>query len=79
VLLFNYLTIHGSGVNRSTRTRRNVLFQYRDPADPPLLHDGAEEHVDWGAGLMIAGANSSFWPWRSRLAVAQRPSAEKVR
>jgi hypothetical protein len=40
VLFFNYLTIHGSGVNRSTRTRRNVLFQYRDPADPPLLRDG---------------------------------------
>jgi phytanoyl-CoA hydroxylase len=79
VLFFNYLTIHGSGVNRSTRTRRNVLFQYRDPADLPLLDDGAEEHVDWGAGLMIAGSNSGFWPWRSRLSVAQRHSAEKVR
>jgi ectoine hydroxylase-related dioxygenase (phytanoyl-CoA dioxygenase family) len=79
VLCFNYLTIHGSGVNRSNRTRRNVLFQYRDPADPPLLNEGAEEHVDWGAGLMIAGSNSSFWPWRSRLAVVQRSSAEKVR
>ena len=79
VLFFNYLTIHGSGVNRSTRTRRNVLFQYRDPADPPVFRDGAEEHVDWGAGAMIAGSNSSFWPWRSRLAVVQRHSAEKVR
>ena len=79
VLFFNYLTIHGSGVNRSTRTRRNVLFQYRDPADPPIFRNGAEEHVDWGAGAMIAGSNPGFWPWRSRLAVAQRHSTEKVR
>jgi ectoine hydroxylase-related dioxygenase (phytanoyl-CoA dioxygenase family) len=78
VLFFNYLTIHGSGVNRSPRTRRNVLFQYRDPADPPLLRDGAEEHVDWGAGVMVAGSNPSFWAWRSRLSVQQRRSAEKV-
>ena len=78
VLFFNYLTIHGSGVNRSPRTRRNVLFQYRDPADPPLLRDGAEEHVDWGAGVMVAGSNPGFWPWRSRVAVQQRRSAEKV-
>src|SRR5919199_1350558 len=48
VLFFNYLTIHGSGVNRSDRVRRNVLFQYRDPADAPLLRDGGEDHVDWG-------------------------------
>jgi hypothetical protein len=78
VLFFNYLTIHGSGVNRSTRTRRNVLFQYRDPADPPQLRDGAEEHVDWGAGLMVAGSNPGFWSWRSRLRVEQRNAAEKV-
>jgi hypothetical protein len=55
-----------------------VLFQYRDPADPPLLRDGAEEHVDWGAGVMVAGSNSGFWPWRSRVAVQQRRDAEKV-
>jgi phytanoyl-CoA hydroxylase len=79
VLFFNYLTIHGSGVNRSPRTRRNVLFQYRDPMDNPVLRDEVEEHVDWGAGTMIAGSNSGFWPWRSRLTVAQRHSAEKVR
>ena len=79
VLLFNYLTIHGSGVNRSTRTRRNVLFEYRDPADPPLLRDGVEEHVDWGAGMMVAGSNAGFWEWRSRIRVEQRKTAEKVR
>jgi ectoine hydroxylase-related dioxygenase (phytanoyl-CoA dioxygenase family) len=78
VLFFNYLTIHGSGVNRSTRTRRNVLFQYRDPADPPLLRDGVEEHVDWGAGMIVAGSNPGFWPWRSRMGVEQRKTAEKV-
>jgi ectoine hydroxylase-related dioxygenase (phytanoyl-CoA dioxygenase family) len=78
VLFFSYLTIHGSGVNRSPRTRRNVLFQYRDPADPPLLRDGAEEHVDWGAGVMVAGSNPGFWAWRSRVSVQQRRSAEKV-
>jgi phytanoyl-CoA hydroxylase len=72
VLFFNYLTIHGSGVNRSTRTRRNVLFQYRDPADPPLLNEGVEEHVDWGAGIMVAGSNPAFWSWRPRLRVDQR-------
>ena len=79
VLFFNYLTIHGSGVNRSTRTRRNVLFQYRDPADPPLLRDGVEAHVDWGAGTMVAGSNPAFWSWRSRLHIEQRKTAEKVR
>jgi phytanoyl-CoA hydroxylase len=71
VLFFNYLTIHGSGVNRSTRTRRNVLFQYRDPADPPLLRDGVEDHVDWGMGQMVAGTNAGFWAWRSRFRIRQ--------
>ncbi len=71
VLFFNYLTIHGSGVNRSARTRRNVLFQYRDPADPPVLVDGREEHVDWGMGLMVAGQNPGFWAWRPRFRIRQ--------
>jgi phytanoyl-CoA hydroxylase len=71
VVFFNYLTIHGSGVNRSTRTRRNVLFQYRDPADVPLLRDGVEEHVDWGMGLIVAGRNPGFWGWRPRFRIRQ--------
>ncbi len=66
VAFFNYLTIHGSGVNRSARTRRNVLFQYRDPEDPPLLRDGREEHVNWGQGLMVAGHNPVYWQRRPR-------------
>jgi phytanoyl-CoA hydroxylase len=71
VLFFNYLTIHGSGVNGSERVRRNVLFQYRDPADRPLLSDGVEEHVDWGMGLMVAGTNPGFWQWRPRFRIRQ--------
>ena len=64
VVFFNYLTIHGSGVNASSRTRRNVLFQYRDPEDPPVLRDGRETHVDWGQGLMVAGRNPVYWERR---------------
>jgi phytanoyl-CoA hydroxylase len=62
VLLFNYLTIHGSGVNASDRPRRNVLFQYRDPADEPLPREhGYEGHVNWGQGLMVAGHNPHWF------------------
>jgi phytanoyl-CoA hydroxylase len=69
VLFFNYLTIHGSGINTSAGTRRNVLFQYRDPSDRPLLRDGVEEHVNWGQGLMIAGRNPVYWETRPRFEV----------
>ncbi|WP_409346319.1 phytanoyl-CoA dioxygenase family protein [Paenibacillus sp. MBLB4367] len=56
VLFFNYLTIHGSDCNRSTRTRRNVLFQYREASDLPT----ANVHFDWGMGLMVCGENPDF-------------------
>ncbi|MFD1676669.1 phytanoyl-CoA dioxygenase family protein [Alicyclobacillus fodiniaquatilis] len=56
VLFFSYLTIHGSDINRSDRVRRNVLFQYRDPADPPTK----KVHVNWGQGLMVCGKNPVF-------------------
>jgi phytanoyl-CoA hydroxylase len=56
VLFFNYLTIHGSGPNLSQRSRRNVLFQYRDPMDFPANN----EHVNWGQGLMVCGENPVF-------------------
>jgi len=56
VLFFNYLTIHGSESNRSQRTRRNVLFQYRDPSDFPTEN----VHFDWGMGLMVSGENPHF-------------------
>jgi phytanoyl-CoA hydroxylase len=69
VLFFNYLTIHGSGVNVSTRTRRNVLFQYRDPEDQPLRRNGVEEHVNWGQGLMVAGRNPVYWQTRPKFEI----------
>lgn len=69
VLFFNYLTVHGSGANRSSRTRRNVLFQYRDPSDPPVLENGVEPHVNWGQGLMVAGHNANYWERRPRFEV----------
>ncbi|ANE48352.1 phytanoyl-CoA dioxygenase [Paenibacillus swuensis] len=56
VLFFNYLTIHGSESNKSSRTRRNILFQCRDASDYPTVNT----HFDWGMGLMIAGHNPDF-------------------
>ncbi|WP_308638209.1 phytanoyl-CoA dioxygenase family protein [Paenibacillus silvisoli] len=56
VLFFNYLTVHGSPANRSERTRRNVLFQYRSATDFPTT----KEHFDWGMGLMVCGENPNF-------------------
>lgn len=56
VLFFNYLTIHGSPANRSDRTRRNVLFQYRSAEDVPVKN----VHFDWGMGLMVCGENPDF-------------------
>ena len=60
VLIFNYLTVHGSKPNRSERTRRNVLFQYRDPSDLPTK----DVHVNWGQGLMVCGQNPEFRTYR---------------
>jgi thioredoxin-dependent peroxiredoxin len=35
-------------VDRNDRPRRNVLFQYRDPSDEPVLGDDTREsHVNW--------------------------------
>jgi phytanoyl-CoA hydroxylase len=73
VVLFNYLTVHGSGVNTSTRTRRNVLFQFRDPTDLPVRHDGIEKHVNWGQGLMVAGHNELYWQTRPSFEVKASP------
>jgi phytanoyl-CoA hydroxylase len=77
VLLFNYLTIHGSGVNASDRPRRNILFQYRDRADEPLLGgDGRERHVDWGQGMMVSGVNEAWFARRHRFDL--RPAGDAV-
>jgi phytanoyl-CoA hydroxylase len=74
VLLFNYLTIHGSGLNRSDRPRRNVLFQYRDPVAEPVLRDGREGHVNWGQGLMVAGTNEQWFSQRPDFELRPRTS-----
>ena len=65
VLFFNYLTIHGSDPNRSSRPRRNVLFQYRDPSDPRT----ADMHINWGQGLMVCGENPEYFDFIKRHSV----------
>lgn len=54
LLLFTYLTIHGSGVNTSAEERTTWLVQYRDPTDLPLT----DRHT-WsrGQGMMLAGVD----------------------
>jgi phytanoyl-CoA hydroxylase len=51
VLIFNYLTIHGSGVNVSNEARTTVLVQMRDPEDPP----SEQVHLSRGQGMMLRG------------------------
>lgn len=51
VLIFNYLTIHGSGVNTSNDARTTLLVQMRDPSDPP----SNDEHRSRGQGMMLRG------------------------
>ena len=53
VLIFNYLTVHGSYVNHSQRPRRLLLVQMRSPADRPT----AQEHLSPGQGTMLRGFN----------------------
>jgi phytanoyl-CoA hydroxylase len=53
VLIFNYLTVHGSYVNRSTRPRRLLLVQMRSPLDRPT----AQVHLSPGQGTMLRGIN----------------------
>lgn len=50
-LFFNYLTIHGSGVNVSDEARTTLLVQFRDPADQPL----DDQHKSRGQGMMLRG------------------------
>ncbi|HEY3328803.1 MAG TPA: phytanoyl-CoA dioxygenase family protein [Capsulimonadaceae bacterium] len=51
VLLFSYLTIHGSGINVSNEARTTLLVQMRDPEDLPseLVHGSR------GQGMMLRG------------------------
>ena len=55
VLLFSYLTIHGSGINTSSEARTTVLVQMRDPADPPSVRT----HESRGQGMMLYGVDPS--------------------
>lgn len=51
VLLFSYLTIHGSGVNESAEARTTLLVQMRAPDDPPTV----DTHRSRGQGMMLRG------------------------
>lgn len=51
ILFFNYLTIHGSGVNTSQEARTTLLVQMRDPTD----HPSVLTHLSRGQGMMLRG------------------------
>lgn len=53
VLFFSYLLVHGSGLNRSPRTRKTVLVQVRDPLDRPLT----DSHRSHAQGMMLRGVH----------------------
>jgi phytanoyl-CoA hydroxylase len=58
VLFFNYLTIHGSGVNTSTEARTTLLVQFRDPEDRPL----DDQHKSRGQGMILRGIDPNPVP-----------------
>lgn len=68
LLVFNYLTIHGSGINSSDEPRTTWLVQVRDPEDEPI----SEQHQSRGQGTMLAGVDprsTAFaFAWESKLA-----------
>lgn len=51
VVVFSYLTIHGSGVNTTHEARTTLLIQMRDPTDHPTVLT----HLSRGQGLMLRG------------------------
>jgi phytanoyl-CoA hydroxylase len=55
VLFFSYLTIHGSGINRTSEARTTILVQMRDPLDPPSIRT----HESRGQGMMLRGIDPS--------------------
>jgi ectoine hydroxylase-related dioxygenase (phytanoyl-CoA dioxygenase family) len=58
VLFFNYLTIHGSGVNLSQEARTTLLVQMRDPEDKPTVNI----HESRGQGMMLRGYDPTALP-----------------
>lgn len=53
LLVFNYLTVHGSGLNVSDEPRTTWLVQVRDPEDEPI----SKQHQSRGQGMMLAGVD----------------------
>ena len=51
VVIFSYLLVHGSDINRSARPRKTVLVQFRDPTDPPR----DAQHRSHAQGMMLRG------------------------
>lgn len=51
VVVFSYLTIHGSGVNTSNEARTTLLIQMRDPTDHPT----ELVHLSRGQGILLRG------------------------
>jgi ectoine hydroxylase-related dioxygenase (phytanoyl-CoA dioxygenase family) len=68
LLVFNYLTVHGSGLNVSDEPRTTWLVQVRDPEDEPI----SEQHQSRGQGMMLAGINprqeAFAFAWESKSA-----------
>ncbi len=71
VLFFNYLTIHGSGINASDRVRKTVLVQFRDPADRPSNDQHSRSHAQ---GMMLRGVNP-HGDWMQGIMPAQEKEA----
>jgi phytanoyl-CoA hydroxylase len=55
VLLFSYLTPHGSYPNRTDHPRRIILFQYHAAEDRRLK----DAHISPGHGMVVHGVNPS--------------------
>lgn len=55
VLLFSYLTIHGSSINESDEARTTLLVQMRDPEDRPTI----KTHESRGQGTMLRGIDAT--------------------
>ena len=58
VLFFNYLIIHGSGVNVSQEARTTLLVQMRDPEDKPTV----KTHESRGQSMMLRGYDPTALP-----------------
>jgi len=56
VLLFTYLTVHGSGINRSGEARTTLLVQFRDPSDTATKDVHTQS---LGQGMMLRGVRAA--------------------